>query len=133
MIAAEYFNKLSSERGLGLLAIARGTEPDPQFSPAATQGLRADGLIVAARKPQRIDTADVEGAKRVVTSFLMVLALAAMYLRLGGLPWMQGMSDVNALIEEAFEGGFDAVAEERGVERKRSRPEASLQSFCASC
>lgn len=42
-------------------------------------------------------------------------------------------ADVNALIEEAFEGGFDAVAEERGVERKRSRPEASLQSFCASC
>lgn len=27
----------------------------------------------------------------VIPSFLMVLALAAMYLRLGGLPWMQGM------------------------------------------
>ena len=35
--------------------------------------------------------ATLVGVAFVVPSFLMVLALAAMYLRLGGLPWMQGM------------------------------------------
>lgn len=35
--------------------------------------------------------ATLVGVAFVVPSFLMVLALAAMYIRLGGLPWMQGM------------------------------------------
>jgi chromate transport protein ChrA len=35
--------------------------------------------------------ATLAGIAFVVPSFLMVLALAFMYLRLGGLPWMQGM------------------------------------------
>jgi len=35
--------------------------------------------------------ATLVGIAFVVPSFLMVLALASMYLRLGGLPWMQGM------------------------------------------
>lgn len=35
--------------------------------------------------------ATLVGLAFVIPSFLMVLVLAAMYLRLGGLPWMQGM------------------------------------------
>jgi chromate transporter len=35
--------------------------------------------------------ATLVGLAFVIPSFMMVLALAAMYLRLGGLPWMQGM------------------------------------------
>jgi protein-tyrosine-phosphatase len=67
VIAAQYFNKLSSERGLGILAVARGTSPDPQFNPAATEGLQADGFAVPEGKPQSIGAADVADANRVIT------------------------------------------------------------------
>jgi protein-tyrosine-phosphatase len=67
VIAAEYFNKLSSERGFGTLAIARGTSPDLEFNPAALNGLKADGFSPPGGKPRRIAADDVAAARQVIT------------------------------------------------------------------
>jgi arsenate reductase (thioredoxin) len=67
VIAAAYFNKLSSERGLNLSAIARGTSPDPEFSTATVAGLKADGFDVPPGRPRRLQTNDVLSAQLVVT------------------------------------------------------------------
>jgi len=67
IIAAAYFNKLGSEANLGLHAIARGTNPDPELSPKAITGLRDDGLTPTELVPQKLSLADVESAQRIIT------------------------------------------------------------------
>jgi arsenate reductase len=67
IIAAAEFNKLAKQRGLPHRAIARGTNPDPSFSPATVSGLRKDGLPEPKGKPQMVTAADVNRAERVVT------------------------------------------------------------------
>jgi hypothetical protein len=53
LIAAEYFNRLAAARGLGARATSAGTEPDDAIPPRVIQGLRADGIDVEGRRPQR--------------------------------------------------------------------------------
>jgi arsenate reductase (thioredoxin) len=67
LIAAEYFNRLAAARGLGARATSAGTEPDDVIPPRVIQGLRADGIDVEGRRPQRPTPADVAGAAAVVT------------------------------------------------------------------
>jgi arsenate reductase len=67
LIAAEYFNRLAAARGLGSRATSAGTEPDDVIPPRVIQGLRADGIDVEGRRPQRPTQADVSGAAAVVT------------------------------------------------------------------
>lgn len=67
VIAAAYFNKLSSERGLNLSAIARGTTPDREFSTATVAGLKADGFAAPVGQPRRLETNEVLSAQLVVT------------------------------------------------------------------
>jgi len=67
LIAAEYFNRLAAARGLGARATSAGTEPDDAIPPRVIQGLRADGIDVEGRRPQRPTPADVAGAAAVVT------------------------------------------------------------------
>ena len=67
LIAAEYFNRLAAARGLGARATSAGTEPDDVIPPRVIQGLRADGIDVEGRRPQRPTSADVAGAAAVVT------------------------------------------------------------------
>ena len=67
LIAAEDFNRLAVTRGIGATATSAGTEPDDAIAPRVSQGLRADGLDVAGRRPRRPAPADVEGASAVVT------------------------------------------------------------------
>jgi arsenate reductase len=67
IIAAAEFNKMAEQRGLPHRAIARGTNPDPSFSPATVSGLRKDGLPEPKGKPQMVTAADVNRANRVVT------------------------------------------------------------------
>jgi protein-tyrosine-phosphatase len=67
VIAAAYFNKLAQERGLGQRAIARGTRPDDKYSPAAVQGLQADGIPVEKGKPVLVTDSEVAKATQVVT------------------------------------------------------------------
>jgi len=67
LIAAEYFNRMAAARGLGARATSAGTEPDDAIPPRVIQGLRADGIDVEGRRPQRPTPADVAGAAAVVT------------------------------------------------------------------
>ena len=67
LIAAEYFNRLASTRGLPARATSTGTEPDDAIPPRVTQGLGADGIDVQGRQPRRPTQADVDGSVVVVT------------------------------------------------------------------
>jgi len=67
LIAAEYFNRLASTRGLPARATSAGTEPDDAIPPRVTQGLGADGIDVQGRQPRRPTQADVDGSAVVVT------------------------------------------------------------------
>lgn len=67
VIAAEYFNKLASERALPFRAVSRGTSPDPQFAPETVAGLRADGFPSLAGKPSLVQLEELLSAHRVIT------------------------------------------------------------------
>jgi arsenate reductase len=67
LIAAEYFNRLAAERDLPARALSAGTEPDDAIPPRVTQGLGADGIDVAGRRPQRPTPADLDGSAIIVT------------------------------------------------------------------
>ena len=67
IVAATYFNKLASEIGLAVRAVARGTNPDQTLSPQAVTGLHQDGLTPTGSVPQNLSTADVESAQRLIT------------------------------------------------------------------
>lgn len=67
VIAAAYFNKLAEERNLNLRAIARGTNPDQEFSPNTIAGLQADGLALTESMPQKLSLAEVEASRQIVT------------------------------------------------------------------
>lgn len=67
VIAASYFNRLATEKGLQYRAIARGTKPDERIDPKVVSKLAADGLDVSTWKPVKISEKDVHGAKRVIT------------------------------------------------------------------
>jgi arsenate reductase len=66
IIAAAYFNKLSTERNLNVRAIARGTIPDVEMSPKALAGLQADGVAPTESIPQKLSLEEVENAQRVI-------------------------------------------------------------------
>lgn len=66
VIAAAYFNELAAERHLKFQAIARGTTPQPDISPAASTGLEADGVSFEKGTPQPLKGADTAGAVRIV-------------------------------------------------------------------
>ena len=67
LMAAEYFNRLATARGLGARATSAGTEPDDAIPPHVVGGLASDGIDVAGRRPRRPTTTDVENAAVVVT------------------------------------------------------------------
>src|SRR5215203_2985443 len=66
VVAAAHFNRRAVERGVGLRAVSRGTNPDDEIAPNAARGLEADGLAHGFEIPQRLSVADVERAVRVV-------------------------------------------------------------------
>jgi arsenate reductase (thioredoxin) len=67
LIAAEYFNRLAAARGLPARATSAGTEPDDAIPPRVMQGLGADGIDVASRRPRRPTQADLDESAVVVT------------------------------------------------------------------
>lgn len=67
ILAAAHFNRLASDMGLSLRAIARGTNPDDELSPQTVEGLRIDGLHPTESVPQKLTEADIQGAQRVIT------------------------------------------------------------------
>lgn len=67
ILAAAYFNKLADEMGLDLRAIARGTNPDDEFSSQTLAGLAEDGLHLTESTPQKLAEADIQNAEQVIT------------------------------------------------------------------
>lgn len=67
VIAAVYFNKLALEKGIALQAVARGTTPDEVLSPKTVAGLSEDGLQPTESVPQKLSTADLESARKVIS------------------------------------------------------------------
>lgn len=67
ILAAAYFNKLADEMGLDLRAIARGTNPDDEFSSQTLAGLAEDGLHLTESTPQKLTEADIQNAEQVIT------------------------------------------------------------------
>lgn len=67
IIAAAYFNQLVQERGIDFVALARGTNPDPELSPKTVLGLQQDGLTATETTPQKLSTQEAASAQRVIS------------------------------------------------------------------
>ena len=67
ILAAAYFNRYATQRGLTVRAVARGTSPDQELSPQLVKGLAEDGLTPTEAAPQKLTAADVQSAQRVVS------------------------------------------------------------------
>ena len=102
LIAAEYFNRLAAERGLPPTAVSAGTEPDGAIPPRVTQGLGADGIDVAARRPRRPTPADLDGSAIVVTFACDLADLASRA------PRIERWDDVPAVSED-FKRARDVI------------------------
>ena len=67
IIAASYFNKIASETGVELHAVARGLEPDLGLSDSVVTRLLKDGLSPTELTPQKLLLEELETARRVIT------------------------------------------------------------------
>lgn len=65
LIAAAYFNKLASERGLTARAAFRAVDPQDALSVRAVAGLKADGLAIPDARPTALGAADVAAATHI--------------------------------------------------------------------
>jgi arsenate reductase (thioredoxin) len=67
LVAMEYFNRRSKDRGLPYRAVARGTAPEPALPAAVREGLHADGFDVSGFVPRLLSASDVDGVALVVS------------------------------------------------------------------
>jgi arsenate reductase len=67
VIAAAWFNRYASERGLSLRAISRGITPDSEFPQPVINGLANEGLKPDSSTPLLLSAQDLAGAARVIT------------------------------------------------------------------
>ncbi len=67
VIGAAHFRRLAAARGLGIDAVAAGTEPDQELAPGAVKGLAADGLSATPSRPRPVTRYDLESAARIVS------------------------------------------------------------------
>ena len=67
VIAAAPFNRLASQTGLDVRAVARGTHPDKELSPEAFRGLSEEGLTPTESMPQKLGVAELQDATNVIT------------------------------------------------------------------
>jgi protein-tyrosine-phosphatase len=67
VIAAAHFRRLAKGRGLAASAVAAGTEPDADLTPAAVKGLAGDGLEPGLARPRPVTLYDVASATRIVS------------------------------------------------------------------
>jgi arsenate reductase len=65
LIAAAYFNKLATERGLPVRATFRGVDPQDALSVRAVAGLKADGIAIPDQRPTAIGSDDVASATHI--------------------------------------------------------------------
>jgi protein-tyrosine-phosphatase len=67
VVAAAHFRALAAAQELPFAAVAAGTVPDPELTPAAVKGLAADGLIPAPAHPRPVTLHDLRTAARIVS------------------------------------------------------------------
>jgi protein-tyrosine-phosphatase len=67
VVGAAHFRRLAAARGLAVQAVAAGTEPDAEVTPAAVKGLTADGLAPTPRCPRPVTLYDLSAATHVVS------------------------------------------------------------------
>lgn len=67
VIAAAYFNHIAKAKNQNIHAIARGTNPEPEFSARAIDGLERDGLIISENGPKKLTSAEAERAQQIIT------------------------------------------------------------------
>lgn len=67
VIAAAHFNRLASQMGLDMYAVARGTHPDEELSPQTLRGLSEEGLTPTEPVPQKLTVTELRSAQRVIT------------------------------------------------------------------
>src|SRR5215475_1632511 len=67
LIAMQYFNRFSAERGLASRAFSAGIEPDDTVPTEVVEGLHADGIDVINYRPQRVTATLVAGAEHIVS------------------------------------------------------------------
>jgi arsenate reductase (thioredoxin) len=103
ILAAAYFNKIASEKNLGLTAVARGTHPDSELSAKTVDGLYADGLTPTESIPTELDGKELESAQRVI-SFCV---LPEEYLRKARVEYWEDVPPVS----EDYGRARDAVVE----------------------
>jgi arsenate reductase (thioredoxin) len=66
MIAALWFNRLASERGLRLQGVSRGVDPEAKIPDGVAHNLRNDGFDLTGLVPTRLQSGDLTQAVRVV-------------------------------------------------------------------
>lgn len=67
VIAASYFNRLTSERELPLTGVAAATEePSDRVPPSVAALLAQEGIDVSSYRPRRVENEDVVRALRIV-------------------------------------------------------------------
>ncbi len=67
IIAAIEFESMAKEKGLDLIILARGTNPDAEIPKLIRDGLKADGYDAGTRKPTKVSEKDLKGAARIVS------------------------------------------------------------------
>jgi protein-tyrosine-phosphatase len=67
VVAAAHFRRLAAARGLTIEAVAAGTEPDAELTPAAVKGLAGEGLPPRPPRPRPVTLYDLDSAARVVS------------------------------------------------------------------
>jgi protein-tyrosine-phosphatase len=67
VIAAAHFRRLAAARGLSIGAVAAGTEPDAELTPATVKGLAKEGLTATPAHPRPVTLYDLDSATRVVS------------------------------------------------------------------
>ena len=66
ILAAAEFNRFAKERGLALIAVSRGVNPDAKVAPVVAQSLAREGMTVKS-DPSTVTRSDIEHAGTVVT------------------------------------------------------------------
>jgi arsenate reductase (thioredoxin) len=67
IIAATELEHMAKEKGLDLIVLARGTNPDAEIPKLVLDGLKANGYDVGSWKPTKVSTKDFKGAVKIVS------------------------------------------------------------------
>ena len=112
VIAAELFNRRSSETGLSARAVALGLEPDSTVSPAAAAGLLAEGIDVRSLRPRAVTATDVADASRAVAFACDLTAVAPATLPVEQWADIPAVSDGYAVARARIAERVDRLLEE---------------------